>query len=60
VLSTYEGVGRYRVHAGREIVVDALPGVEPAIIRHGLIGPDEPHYAALCAGIHSFAGGARR
>lgn len=29
-------------------------------IRHGLIGPDEPSYVALCAGLHAFAGGARR
>ncbi len=29
-------------------------------IRHGLIGPDEPGYVALCAGLHAFAGGARR
>jgi len=29
-------------------------------MRHSLIGPDEPHYAALCAGLHAFAAGARR
>jgi isopentenyldiphosphate isomerase len=29
-------------------------------IRHGLIGPDEPDYVALCAGLHSFAAGAHR
>ena len=29
-------------------------------IRHGLIGPDEPDYVALCAGIHQFATGAQR
>jgi hypothetical protein len=29
-------------------------------IRHGLIGPDEPDYMALCAGLHAFAAGARR
>ncbi|MEO8557953.1 MAG: DUF4743 domain-containing protein [Rhodospirillales bacterium] len=29
-------------------------------IRHGLIGPDEPNYVALCGGLHSSAHGARR
>lgn len=29
-------------------------------IRHGLIGPDEPDYVALCVGLHTAAAGARR
>lgn len=35
----YEGVGRYAVRDGREIVIDALPESDPGFVRHVLLGP---------------------
>lgn len=35
----FEGVGRYEVRSGHEVVVDPDLNVEPALVRHGLVGP---------------------
>ncbi len=36
-------VGRYWVRAGREIIIEPEPGAEPALVRHGLLGPVLAH-----------------
>jgi hypothetical protein len=36
-------VGRYWVRAGRQIVIDPKPDAEPALVRHGLLGPVLAH-----------------
>jgi hypothetical protein len=35
----YEGVGRFCVRDGREIVIDALPDTDRGLVRHILLGP---------------------
>lgn len=36
-------VGRYWVRAGHTIVIEPVPGAEPALVRHGLLGPVLAH-----------------
>jgi hypothetical protein len=36
-------VGRYWVRAGHSIVIEPKPGAEPALVRHGLLGPVLAH-----------------
>ena len=36
---TWPGVGHFRVHDGREIYIDAMPGVEESTLRAFLLGP---------------------
>ncbi len=38
-LCTYEGVGRFVVRGDAQILVDADPTADPAIVRHALLGP---------------------
>jgi hypothetical protein len=38
-ICVFEGVGRYQVESGSQVLVDPAPNVEPGLVRHGLVGP---------------------